>query len=489
MQDIEILSQLFEKYSGLSPARVRKLNGAGSNRRYYRLTVEDRGDQQGFSCIGVGGDNLRDCRAFTNLSRVFRNHGLPVPEVYEVSGDGMHYIQQDLGDISLFDIIGQKGPDSTEVRELVKASLAKLVEMQTVDRNEWERYAEYPAFSKRQVMWDLNYFKYEYLKPSGVDFDENLLEDDFEKLADRLTGDGGRFGFMYRDFQSRNIMVCGGKPFFIDYQGGRPGPLLYDAVSFLGQAKAGFSEEFRHEMIHYYLEQLEQSGTASDRESVLSDSDGRRSGLFALFRTLQVLGAYGLRGLVERKAHFIESIPLALANLERLKQDGILDDYPELKRVAATICTDRRFVTGDEDENRLHVKVFSFSYKKGYPSDYTGNGGGFMFDCRGMHNPGRYAEYRELTGLDTAVITFLEERGEVQKFVDNAYALVSPSVETYLRRGFSDLQIGFGCTGGRHRSVYCAEHLARRLAESYPDAIVEVIHREQGMERIIKFEN
>lgn len=489
MQDIEILSQLFQKYSGFKPARIAKLSGAGSNRRYYRLLADDGGTGSSFSCIGVGGDNLRDCRAFTSLSRVFRDHGLPVPEVYEVSGDGMHYIQQDLGDISLFDIIGQKGPDSTEVRELVKESLANLVEMQTVESREWELHVEYPAFSKRQVMWDLNYFKYEYLKPSGVDFDENLLEDDFEKLAEILTEDGGRFGFMYRDFQSRNIMVCGDKPFFIDYQGGRPGPLLYDAVSFLWQAKAGFQEEFRHEMIHYYMEQLNKQGNTSGLQSDPTTADDCRAGLFALFRTLQVLGAYGLRGLVERKAHFIESIPLALANLERLKLDGILDDYPELKRVAATICTDRRFVKGDEDENRLHVKVFSFSYKKGYPSDYTGNGGGFMFDCRGMHNPGRYAEYRELTGLDAPVITFLEERGEVQKFVDNAYVLVSPSVETYLRRGFSDLQIGFGCTGGRHRSVYCAEHLARRLADSYPDAIVEVIHREQGMERIIKFEN
>ena len=277
---------------------------------------------------------------------------------------------------------------------------------------------------------------------------------------------------MFRDFQSRNVMVCDGKPYFIDFQGGRRGPGIYDAVSFLWQAKAGFSDDFRSKMLDYYFE-MRHVLAGENRDYV---RERKLTYDFALFRTLQVLGAYGLRGLVERKAHFIESIPPALRNLRSLLSSGAADDYPELKRICNEICNDARFK--ENESGALHIKVFSFSYKKGYPADYTGNGGGFMFDCRGMHNPGRYQEYKSLTGRDRAVIDFLEERGEVQEFVRKAVDIVSPSVETYIRRGFSNLQIGFGCTGGQHRSVYCAEHVATILADKYPEATVTLIHRE-----------
>lgn len=275
-------------------------------------------------------------------------------------------------------------------------------------------------------------------------------------------------------------MVYESKPYFIDFQGGRPGPVIYDAISFLWQAKAGFSDDFRQEMLEHYFEELSRLTSCRRNEQEEHQSVNR----FALFRTLQVLGAYGLRGLVERKAHFIESIPAALENLKILIENGAVDRYPELKRVCSCVCTDKRFAKKTEDG--LRVTVFSFSYKKGYPADFTGNGGGFMFDCRGMHNPGRYAEYKSLTGRDKPVIDFLEERGEVQQFVENAVGMVSPSIETYLRRGFSNLQIGFGCTGGQHRSVYCAERTAQVIAEKFPSAHIVLIHREQGLETTLQ---
>ena len=486
-KDIEILTELYRVYCCAGVNEVSRLPGAGSGRRYFRLSGSRivNGQEIPFSCIGVAGDSERDCRAFVSLAKVFGEAGVAVPEVYVASPDYMHYIQEDLGDTSLFSVIssntadGDAGGESV-AEKLVKEVMTSLVRMQTVKASLWEDHVEYNPFGRRQAMWDLNYFKYEYLRPSGFDFDEDRLEDDFERFADDLTKvSETRGGFMYRDFQSRNVMLSQGRPYFIDFQGGRRGPGVYDAISFLWQAKAGFTNGFRNRMMdHYFNERCAINGEARHPET-----ETLQTQLFALFRTLQVLGAYGLRGLVERKAYFIESIPGALSNLKDLINIGAADRYPELKRVCAVIISDVRFLNNSHDG--LQISVFSFSYKKGYPSDFTGNGGGFMFDCRGMHNPGRYIEYRNLTGRDKPVADFLEERGEVQEFASNALRIVSPSVETYLRRGFSSLQIGFGCTGGQHRSVYCAERVARELAERYPSACVRLIHREQNIDTLI----
>ncbi len=461
---MEEIKKLYEEAFGKVPACTVRLAGAGGDRVYFRLYDEDGG-----SVIGVRGDSLRDNRAFAGLSGVFRASGVPVPEIYKVSADGMCYLEEDLGDVSLFSLLG-----SAEGEELVAQAMRSLARMQSLPRREWEGLAAYPAFSRRQVMWDLNYFKYEFLKPTGVAFDEDALEDDFERLADRLTGGRALQGFMYRDFQSRNVMVRDGNVYFIDYQGGRLGPVVYDAVSFLWQAKARFTDAFRRTMLDLYAEELSRLVSAYSKEDILADVD-----MFALFRTLQVLGAYGFRGLVEKRAHFIESIPYALGNLGELLERKSIEGLPELERVCREICRCRRFAA--DGHEGLLVKVFSFSYKKGYPEDLTGNGGGFMFDCRGMHNPGRYDEFKPLTGRDRPVIDFLRERGEADAFADRALELVAPTVECYLRRGFSDLQIGFGCTGGRHRSVYCAERVARALAARYPAAKILLIHREQGI--------
>lgn len=469
--DKEILSELFKSYNGEEASVIERLPGAGSNRRYYRLA-----DGSGWSCIGVAGDSERDCRAFVALARDFARGGIHVPAVYEVSTDGMYYLQQDLGNVSLFDIIKKEGKDSDEVAAAVEKTMRNLALLHSVPSEIWEKDGEYGEFSRRQVMWDLNYFKYEYLKPGGFDFDEDALEDDFERFSEALTANRAGYSFMYRDCQSRNVMMSDdNNPYWIDFQGGRKGPGIYDVVSFLWQAKAGFGNTFRERMVDVYFETLRE--IAGDNTMCQAGYIKKDVGMFALFRTLQVLGAYGLRGLVERKAHFIESIPGALGNLKELMEAGEIDGYPELKRVAGVIVADKRFEE-NEGEVGLKVSVFSFSYKKGYPADYSGNGGGFMFDCRGMHNPGRYEEYKKLTGRDKPVIDFLESRGEVQQFVDKALSIVSGSVETYLRRGFTGLQIGFGCTGGQHRSVYCAERMARLLKEQYPDVIVELIHRE-----------
>ncbi|MDE5880836.1 MAG: phosphotransferase [Muribaculaceae bacterium] len=454
--------QLYKEVYGEAQS-IMRLPGAGSDRRYYRITGSDN-----HSVIATCGDDPKENLTFYNLAVAFKEWGCAVPVVYAINRDMTVYLQEDLGDVQLLDLL------STGRRiELSARTLKALVDLQTAPDEVWSPYVAWADFSRRLVMWDLNYFKYEFLKPTGIMFDENLLEDDFEALAVALC-EGNKLlqGFMYRDFQSRNIMIKEGAPRFIDFQGGRKGPMIYDAVSFLWQAKAGFSAEERKELLQLYAELVAEQRRVEVGE-ILREVDK-----FALFRTLQVLGAYGFRGLVEKKSHFIESIPGALANLGELVEKGALSAYPELEKIAVA-CVSSRFASGGNKDG-LTVKVFSFSYKKGYPEDLTGNGGGFMFDCRGMHNPGRYDRYKPLTGLDKEVKDFLEEKGEVQGFIKAALDMVTPVIERYRSRGFNSLQVGFGCTGGRHRSVYCAQDFAEQVSRRFPDVRVELIHREQG---------
>lgn len=464
MEDIKILSELYAGHCGCPPERVTRLGASGGDRVYYRME-SDRG-----SSIGTVGDSLTDCRAFVTLSDVFARNGVSVPAVYAVSDDGMRYLQQDLGDTSLFSNIGKP-----EWRELAEMTIRQLVKLHIVPESEWRDCVGYRPFSRRQVMWDLNYFKYEYLRPCGIPLDEETLEDDFERFAATLDSPAsGPQGFMMRDCQSRNVMISGCRPYLIDFQGGRQGPVVYDLVSLLWQAKARIAPGVRMELVNLYADMYSDAVGISTASATIAEAVP----VMALFRTLQVLGAYGFRGLVQKRAHFIESIAPALENLGDLIGMDFMKGYPELRRVC-------EYAVGHppvpEPHEGLRVKVFSFSYKRGYPVDMTGNGGGFMFDCRGMHNPGRYERYKPLTGLDKPVRDFLEERGEVGAFIQKAVEIVSPAVEAYLRRGFSDLQVGFGCTGGRHRSVYCADGFARAIAARYPGAAVELIHREQNI--------
>ena len=323
------------------------------------------------------------------------------------------------------------------------------------------------------VMFDLNYFKYCFLKPSGLEFDEVLLQDDFEKLADDLLL-SDTDTFLYRDFNARNVMVKDGEPYFVDFQGGRRGPVFYDVASFAWQARAKFSEDQKEKMLSAYLE-------AYSAYSSMDERSFRSSlRLFVLFRLLQVLGAYGFRGWVEHKANFVTSIPAAIGELKAWLSDPS-DTYPYLMQTLERLTAMPRFAEEAAEDGVLEVKVYSFSFKKGVPYDPSGNGGGYVFDCRSIHNPGRYEPYKKLTGRDEPVIRFLEDDGEIIGFLEHAYGVLDPHVETYMKRGFTSLMVSFGCTGGQHRSVYCAEHMAHHLAQKYPGIRVRLIHREQHL--------
>ena len=461
-----------ELYKNVTP-----LAGAGSNRRYCRLEMDGR------SCVGVTGTDVKENEAFIALSRHFRAKGLPVPEVYEVSPDGMMYVQEDLGNELLADRVaaahknGGIAPDSP-LADLLCRTVAVLPKIQIEGARGLDFSVCYPqpAFDRRMVMFDLNYFKYCFLKPSGVEFNEILLQDDFEKLADDLLACESD-AFMYRDFNARNVMIRDGQPWFIDFQGGRRGPVYYDVASFVWQARAKYPGWLKERMVDAYIEALS-AYVETDRQ--VFDS---RLRLFRLFRTLQVLGAYGFRGLVENKAAFVVCIPQAVSDLKELLEE-LPESYPYLSCILRKMVALPRFAAA-ADDGRLEVKVYSFSYKKGIPADMSGNGGGYVFDCRSIHNPGRYEPYKKLTGRDVEVIRFLEDDGEIIGFLDHVYGIVDPHVETYSRRGFTSLTVSFGCTGGQHRSVYCAEHLARHLAGKYPDIRVRLIHREQSIEEYL----
>lgn len=486
--EIKEIEKLYNEVTGKWPAGVDRLPGAGSSRRYYRVSGE------GDSLIATFCDDRRDNLAFRKLSAFLRDKNIHVPEIQGHSEtDPRLYLQTDHGDVSVMEVISgwqdtkrSFGPDSIQARtaceemlHLLKLSIDELIKVQLSGADSILSDVLNGQFSRRQILWDLNYFKYSFLKPSGIEFDEDRLEDDFEAMAGALLDIPDELnGFMYRDFQSRNIMV---EPFgvtLIDFQGGRRGPVVYDIVSLLWQAKAGFTDEIRGLLKDYYAERY---SLAKGKD--MSKEIDRILPMFVLFRTLQVLGAYGFRGLIEKKAHFIESIPNALLNLEAIVDRGVADKYPELLKCCRALINQYPRYAGYKSD-KLTVEVFSFSYKKGYPADFSGNGGGFMFDCRGMHNPGRYAEYKSLTGLDHEVMDFLEERGEVQGFLEAAWRMVEPTVACYKRRGFKRLQVGFGCTGGRHRSVYCAQHLAERLAKEFPDIRIVLRHREQGIGKV-----
>lgn len=314
------------------------------------------------------------------------------------------------------------------------------------------------------------------MKATGIEFSEDKLEDDFDKLADTLLEEPFHT-FMYRDFQARNVMLKEGTPFFIDFQGGRKGPLYYDVASFLWQAKANYPKMLRAALLDDYLEAL-QAFMPVDPEAFK-----KRLRYFVLFRSLQVLGAYGFRGYFEKKRHFLESVPFAISNLRNLLEEGF-PEYPYLDKTLRDLC-DRDENVGKKEERGLTVQVYSFSYRKGIPEDFSGNGGGFVFDCRAIHNPGKYEAYKCLTGLDEPVIRFLEEDGEVLRFMESVYALVDASVERYRQRGFTSLMVCFGCTGGQHRSVYCAQHLAEYVYRKW-GVNVHLLHREREIEQQFK---
>lgn len=469
-----ILKDLYLSYVGKDADSITELPSSGSNRRYFRLS----GDQ---TLIGVSGTSPEENQAFLYMARHFREKGLPVPEVYAQSDDARFYLQEDLGNMLLFDAI-EKGRKSSvfdeEEKRLLHKTIRLLPRVQFVGADGFDFSRCYPQaeFNQRSILWDLNYFKYCFLKATGMDFQENCLEDDFQKMASVLLRNASAT-FMYRDFQSRNVMIKEGEPWLIDFQGGRKGPVYYDVASFLWQAKARYPEDLRNELLADYMDALRQYMPV-DETYFLSQLRH-----FVLFRTLQVLGAYGFRGYFEKKPHFIQSVPFAMDNLRVL----LAKDYPEYPYLCDILrkLTNLKQFSDDIQKRMLEVKIVSFAYKKGIPNDPTGNGGGFVFDCRSINNPGKYERYNHFTGLDEPVIRFLEEDGEITRFLEHVYELVDASVKRYLDRGFTNLMVCFGCTGGQHRSVYSAQHLAEHIHRKF-GVKVNLIHREQNIEQIIE---
>lgn len=501
---MEELKRLYRSWSGQEPAAVEVLPGAGSNRSYCRLVGTD-----GRSVIGVAGTSAEENAAFIYLSGHFCQQQLPVPRVLAVSDDGLHYLQTDLGRRSLFDALSygreNGGNYSDDEKELLRRTIDSLPDVQVRGAQglDFGRCYPQPEMDECNVFFDLNYFKYCFLKPVGLEFNEVRLEADFRQLAHDLLSGGGEAVFLYRDFQARNVMLdAGNRPFFIDFQGGRRGPVEYDVASFLWQASAHYSPQLRQELLDVYIDALRKY------RSVDVPRFRERLSRFVLFRTLQVLGAYGFRGYFEGKKHFLDSIVPAVQNLRGLLEQGacpysylhgLLVRLTELPRFVvpsqrpssvSSACPSSRADHGAASVSRfdgsgpLVVRVFSFSYRKGIPADESGNGGGYVFDCRSTHNPGRYAPYKTLTGLDEPVIRFLEDDGEILTFLQSVYRLADAHVERYLRRGFTSLMFSFGCTGGQHRSVYSAQHLAQHLHDKF-GIEVRVCHREQNIEQVL----
>lgn len=464
----EKLSQLFSELTGSGPHKVEQLHGSGSNRSYFRIAGCD-----GKTYIGVEGTSLKEDRAFCELAGHFRKKGINVPEVLARTDDYSAYIQEDLGNLALFDI-----PDGHDKEELIFKTIRMLpkIQFEGAEGLDWSLCFPQKEFDARMVAFDLNYFKYCFLKPSGIEFDEIALEEDFSRLSAVLLENRSET-FMYRDFQARNVMVKDGEPYLIDFQGGRKGPVYYDVASFVWQARAAYPDALKERLVDAYMESAE--------KYIPIDRDAFKATLrqFVLFRTLQVLGAYGFRGLIEKKEHFIRSIPFAIENLRRMFETGFTE-YPALAVISGQMA-DRFCRSERKGDGTLEVKVSSFSFKKGVPADDSGNGGGYVFDCRGFDNPGRYEEYRNLTGRDTEVIKFLEGTSGVASFLDHVRGLVDSHIEEFIRRGFTHLEICFGCTGGQHRSVYCAEKTARHIIEKY-NVKVRLVHREQGVDEYLK---
>jgi aminoglycoside/choline kinase family phosphotransferase len=475
------LTSVFKQYFNFDAEKVSALPQSGSYREYYRL----RG--QGNTAIGVYNYDRKENEAFLEFTRHFLSKGLLVPEIYEENLNENVYLLQDLGDTSLFSFLNDNREDDDfppSAIDLYKNVLEQLPAFQ-IKGNDGLNYSKcYPrnSFDKQSMMWDLSYFKYYFLKLAKVPFDEQELENDYETFSNWLLKEESNY-FLYRDFQSRNIMVHSGEPYFIDYQGGRKGALQYDVASLLFDAKADIPPEVREELLEHYLRHLgkyKKVNAAIFKDYYIG---------FALIRLMQAMGAFGFRGFYEKKPHFLASIPYAISSMSfiignydipvkiphLLKVLASLEESPELKQFGDT----RKRI------DKLVIEVNSFSYRRGIPIDQSENGGGFVFDCRAIHNPGRYNEYKNLTGKDPEVIEFLQTESQADQFVVDAFTLVKQSIRVYLERNFTNLMVNFGCTGGQHRSVYCANKMLKMLEKEFGDSIDTIVfHREQELKEL-----
>lgn len=470
---LELLNDLFQRWCGEPVLSINKLPASGSPREYYRIN--------GTKSTVIGAINLdrEENEAFIEFSRHFHSKGLAVPEILLVDLDNHAYLQEDLGDITLFDYIFKvrnNGTFPNELIEVYKEVLSELQRFQITGAKGLNYAVCYPraSFDRQSMQWDLSYFKYYFLKLAGIPFNEQELENDYTTLIDYLLDQDTNY-FLYRDFQSRNVMLRDRKPCFIDYQGGRKGALQYDVASLLYDSKADIPPEVREELLEHYIAGL------ANYPSVDAEKFRESYYAYALIRIMQAMGAYGFRGFYEKKTHFLQSIPYALNDLKWILKNvnfsieikSLLKVYKDLLKAPKL----KRFQDKEGRKSTLTVSVNSFSYKHGLPNDPHGHGGGYVFDCRVITNPGRLDQYCKMNGKDKEVIAFLDQESDANEFLSSAFSMVDMSIDKYEERNFSHLSVNFGCTGGQHRSVYCAERLAEHLRESQ-SVRISIWHRE-----------
>src|SRR5215472_4368034 len=472
---IDVLRRFFEQHFHSAPAHVQALQGdlGGSGRKIIRLSNDKA------KAIGILYGGREENVAFLEFSKHFRRHGLPVPEIFAEDLDHGAYLEEDLGDTTLFELLSKNRNGESIAPPVVEAYrkvVAILPRFQVEAARDLDYSVCYPAasFDRQSIAWDLNYFKYYFLRLAGIPFNEHALENDFNRLADFLLS-APRDYFLYRDFQSRNVMLREGQPYFVDYQGGRKGALQYDIASLLFDAKADLPPDLREDLLYDYLRALA-NFILVDREAFL-----RYYYAYVYVRIMQALGAYGYRGFFERRAHFLQSVPYALKNIRWLLHNVQLPiELPTLLGAFQSMLASEKLQGLAAEADNLVVRIYSFSFHQSLPKDDTGNGGGFVFDGRGLPNPGREERFKPLTGRDAPVIDYLKQQESVHQFLASVFTLIDATVENYQQRGFKNLMVSFGCTGGQHRSVFLAEQLARHLrGRSGVEVVVRHVELEQ----------
>jgi len=475
---LDVLKKLFEQHFHAPPEHIQPLQGelGGSGRKITRLANSKD------TAIGILYGVREENAAFLAFSKHFRRHGLPVPEIYAEDLTHGAYLEEDLGDTTLFEFLSNNrtgeniSPQVVEAYRKVVAVLPRFQVESSRDLN-YEVCYPNPSFDRQSIAWDLNYFKYYFLRLAGIPFNEHALEEDFTRLTEFLLS-APRDYFLYRDFQSRNIMLRNGDPFFVDYQGGRKGALQYDIASLLYDAKADLPPDLRQQLLDHYLDRLS-SFVPLDSEAFL-----RHYYAYVYIRIMQALGAYGFRGFFERRAHFLQSVPYALKNLRWLLHHVRLPiPLPALMDAFKGMLASEKLQGLASEADNLVVRIFSFSFHQGLPKDDSGNGGGFVFDGRSLPNPGRDERFKTLTGKDIPVIDYLNQQESVHQFLASVLSLVDSSIANYQQRGFKNLMVSFGCTGGQHRSVFLAEQLAKRLRARNA---LEVVVRHLELEKLGK---
>lgn len=465
-----IIADIKKLYKSIHPIEwdeLQKIPQSGGDRMYFRIV---QGNQ---SWIATYSLNIKENDTFMYFATHFASKNLPVPKVLAVNEDKSIYIQADLGNVSLLEVLEKEGK-TEKVFSLFQKSLKALANLQVNGGKglDYSQCLTSKEFGKHSILTDLLYYKYYFLDTLQYPYDKQALIDEFELLSEKLASKELNH-FLFRDFQSRNIIVNNEEVYFIDFQGGMQGGLSYDVASLLWQAKAELPNEWKEKLLAYYVEEVQKIlPTPISIEQFHKQYNG-----FVLIRLLQVLGAYGFRGLFERKAHFLRSIPLGLNNLKNFLSISPIDkETPVFAGILHWMVSEEvmaRFNPPTATEaTPLVITINSFSYKKGLPTDSSENGGGFIFDMRGILNPGRFDEYKKLSGQDKPVQDFLEQRTKMNTFLNSVWDLIDITVENYLSRDFESLQINFGCTGGQHRSVFAAEQTARHLKNKYKVNVV-----------------